>query len=152
MRTHAAACWSRRDFLHGLTMAGMATLLGLHARPAAAELPPETTTLRVTQAPSLCQAPQLVAEELLRGEGFSDLTYVNRFLVDKGYTPRYDYALETLQDIPYGKWREYDPEDTIRFYALRLHELGMIKSSPQKILAQGTDFSFLKELKKELKG
>jgi hypothetical protein len=118
----------------------------------AIELPPETTTLRVTQAPSLCQAPQLVAEELLRGEGFSDLTYVNRFLVDKGYTPRYDYALETLQDIPYGKWREYDPEDTIRFYALRLHELGMIKSSPQKILAQGTDFSFLKELKKELKG
>ena len=24
----------------------------------------------------------------------------------------------------YGKWREYDAEDTIRFYALRLHEVG----------------------------
>lgn len=77
---------------------------------------------------------------------------VARFLVDKGYTPRYDYALQTLQDIPYGKWHEYNPDDTIRFYALRLHELGMIKSSPQKILAQGTDWHFLNELKRELRG
>jgi len=75
-----------------------------------------------------------------------------RFLVDKGYTERYDYALQALRDVPYAKWREYDPEDTLRFYALRLHEVGMIKSSPQKILAQGTDWRFLKELKKELKG
>ena len=34
---------------------------------------------------------------------------------------------------------------------LRLHEAGMIKSSPQKIIAQGTDWRFLRELKKELK-
>jgi NitT/TauT family transport system substrate-binding protein len=40
----------------------------------------------------------------------------------------------------------------VRFYALRLHEAGMIKSAPQKILAQGTDWRFLNELKKELKG
>jgi NitT/TauT family transport system substrate-binding protein len=77
---------------------------------------------------------------------------IARFLVDQGYTPRYDYALQTLQEIPYGKWREYNPEDTIRFYALRLHEVGMVQSSPQKILAQGTDWRFLNELKKELKG
>ena len=57
-----------------------------------------------------------------------------------------------MQEVPYGKWREYDPEDTVRFYALRLHEAGMIKSSPQKIIAQGTDWRFLNELKKELKG
>jgi len=57
-----------------------------------------------------------------------------------------------MRELPYGKWREYDPEDTIRFYTLRLHEVGMIKSSPQKILAQGTDWRFLNELKKELKG
>jgi len=74
-----------------------------------------------------------------------------RILVDKGYTERYDYALQALKDIPYNKWREYDHEDTVRFYALRLHEAGMIKSSPQKIIAQGTDWRFLKELKKELK-
>lgn len=37
-------------------------------------------------------------------------------------------------------------------YALRLQEVGMIKSSPQKIIAQGTDWRFFSELKKELKG
>jgi NitT/TauT family transport system substrate-binding protein len=77
-----------------------------------------------------------------------------RFLVDKGYTKNYDYALQTMKEMQmaYGAWRDYDPEDTLRFYALRLHEAGMIKSSPQKIIAQGTDWRFLRELKKELKG
>ena len=74
-----------------------------------------------------------------------------QLLVDGGYTTRYDYALQSLKDIPYNKWREYDPEDTVRFYALRLQEVGMIKASPQKIIAQGTDWRFLNELKKELK-
>jgi hypothetical protein len=60
-------------------------------------------------------------------------------IVGKGETTSYESALQTMQDLPYGKWREYDPEDTVRFYALRLHEAGMIKSSPQKIIAQGTD-------------
>ena len=75
-----------------------------------------------------------------------------RSLVNKGFTERYDYALQTMKDLPYGRWREYDPEDAVRFYALRLHEVGMIKSTPQKIIAQGTDWRFLNELKKELKG
>jgi NitT/TauT family transport system substrate-binding protein len=56
-----------------------------------------------------------------------------------------------MKDVPYGKWREYDPEDTVRFYALRLHEIGMIKSAPQTIIAHGTDWRFFNELKKELK-
>jgi len=72
-------------------------------------------------------------------------------LVDGGFTPRYDYAFQTLTEVPYDKWREYDPEDTIRFYALRLHEVGMVKSSPQKIIAAGTDWRFFDELKRELK-
>jgi NitT/TauT family transport system substrate-binding protein len=75
-----------------------------------------------------------------------------RMLVDKGFAHRYDYAFQTMKELPYQKWREYDPEDTVRFYSLRLHEAGMIKSSPQKIIAQGTDWRFLNELKKELKG
>jgi NitT/TauT family transport system substrate-binding protein len=83
-----------------------------------------------------------------------------RFVVDRGFadwvekpaTVRYDYTLQTLKNLPYGKWREFDPEDTLRFYALRLREAGMITSSPQKILAQGADWRFLNELKKELKG
>jgi NitT/TauT family transport system substrate-binding protein len=73
-------------------------------------------------------------------------------IVDRGFTPRYDYALQAMQEIPYNRWREYDPEDTVRFYALRLHEIGLIKSTPQKIIAQGTDWRFFNELKKELKG
>lgn len=75
-----------------------------------------------------------------------------RTLVDKWYpATNYDYALQTIKEIPYGHWREYDPEDTVRFYALRMNEVGMIKTSPQKILAQGTDWRFLRELRKELK-
>jgi len=73
-------------------------------------------------------------------------------IVDKGYTPRYDYALQTMQEIPYNQWREYDPEDTVRFYALRLHEIGMIKLAPQKIIEKGTDWRFFNELRKEMKG
>ena len=75
-----------------------------------------------------------------------------RVLVDKGYISQYEYALRAMKDVPYGKWRVYDPEDTIRFYALRLHEPGMIKASPQKIIAQSTNWRFLRELKRELKG
>jgi len=74
-----------------------------------------------------------------------------RLIVEGGFTERYDFALEALREIPYDKWREYDPEDTLRFYALRLHELGTIKSSPKQIIANGTDWRFLNELKRELK-
>jgi len=72
-------------------------------------------------------------------------------LVDGGFTPRYDYALQTLTDLPYDRWREYEPEDTMRFYALRLHEAGMVESTPNAIIADGSDWRFLNELKRELK-
>src|SRR5919109_3069597 len=327
MSHQRAEGWSRREFLDGLTLAGTAALLGLHSKPSAAEPPPETTTIRWLRSPAICVAPYYVAEELLRGEGFTEVhpfqteaqlwtqavlsgevdivlnfvgpllvrldagdplvilagghvgcfelfgtdhvrairdlkgktvavpqlgsphslflasmaAYVEldpqkdipwvakppaeamvllaegkidaflgfppqpqelrakqighvvvnsavdrpwsqyfccmvyarkefvrqhpaatkralrailkgadvcareperaaRFLVDKGYTTRYDYALQALKEVPYDKWREYDPEDTVRFYALRLHEVEMIRSGPQKIIAQGTDW------------
>jgi NitT/TauT family transport system substrate-binding protein len=97
-------------------------------------------TKRVTRA--ILKAADLCAAEPARAA---------RLLVDGGFTERYDYALQTLSGLPYDKWREYDAEDTIRFYALRLRETGFIKSSPQKILADGTDWRFLDELKRELK-
>jgi NitT/TauT family transport system substrate-binding protein len=81
----------------------------------------------------------------------SDPARAARQLVDSGVTPRYDYALQTLGELPYDKWREYDAEDTVRFYTLRMHEVGFIKSNPQKIIAEGTDWRFLNELKRELK-
>jgi NitT/TauT family transport system substrate-binding protein len=339
MDNHDVMHWSRRGVLGGMALTGAAGLLGLRPESAAAEPPPETTTLRVAQFASLCVAPQYVAEELLRSEGFTEVEYkeagplgmykalaagdidislgfigpfiiqvddgspvvmlggahvgcfelfanarvrairdlkgktvsvpdlasgpytfiasmvayvgmdprtdihwvtysqaeakqllvegkidaflgfppdpqelrakqighvvVNsavdrpwsqyfcclvagnrtfvrkypvatkralrailkatdvcalepdraaRSLVDRGYTQNYEYALQAMKDVPYSKWREYDPEDTVRFYALRLHESGMIKSSPQKIIAQGTDWRFFNELKQELKG
>ena len=343
--------WSRREFVGGLTVAGTAGLLGIGPPPVAAEPPPETTRIRLGRSPFLCKAPQYMAEELLRAEGFTDVQYVDltmgtvsvsggavdfsqlfspdllvdidggqpiailagvhigcyellgrgrvrtirdlkgkscglwgpaaptggrpstaplplglgqlfvasmasyvglnsnkdinwvthpeatqlfaegkvdaclgfpfgaqemrprksgravnvvvssttdrpwsqqfccvlagnrdfvrkhpvatkrvmrallktadicaqdperaaRFLVDRGYTTQYDYALQVMQEIPYSKWREYDPEATVRFYALRLHETGLIKSSPKKIIAESTDWRFLNELKRELK-
>jgi NitT/TauT family transport system substrate-binding protein len=76
---------------------------------------------------------------------------VARDIVSRRFTDSYDYALQTLKDVPYDKWREYDPEDTIRYYALRLHEAGLIKSTPQKIIAENTDWRFFNGLKRELK-
>jgi NitT/TauT family transport system substrate-binding protein len=340
MSIHHTRPFSRRRFLGGITLAGAAGLLGLPAQRVAAEPPPETTTLRLMRLPSICEAPEAMAADLLVSEGFSDVQYVQgagspdaykalaagdvdmaqlyaagvmtridtgaplvllggihvgcfelfgsarvrsvrdlkgktvavpalgshqhlfvasiaayvgldpqtdihwalhrgpesiqllaegkidglmgfppepqelrakqighvlvnttldrpwsqyfccmlaanrdfvrahpvaskralrallkaidlcaleptraaQLVVERGYTPRYDYALQTMQEIPYNRWREYDPEDTVRFYALRLHEIGMIKSTPQQIIAQGTDWRFLKELKKEMKG
>jgi NitT/TauT family transport system substrate-binding protein len=72
-------------------------------------------------------------------------------LVAQGFTPRLDYAAQTLKDLPYDRWREYDPEDTLRFYALKLHEIGMIKITPDKAIEQATDWRFFNDLKRELK-
>jgi NitT/TauT family transport system substrate-binding protein len=337
MSPQQAAGWTRQAFLRGSTLAGGAALLGYWPGPAAAEPPPETTTIRFVQTPSMCQAPQYVAEELLRGEGFTeviylkkdgpydivdalasgeanlnlhfsarlivaldrgnpitilagvhpgcyelftaqplrtprdlkgksvairavggpehvflasmaayvgldptrDLTWVadpaakelftqgqvdsfmgfppepqdlrarqighvlvdsnvdrpwsnyfccmvaahrpfvqqhpiatkralrailkatdvcdvepdraSRLLVDRGRTPRDDLMRQVLQDVAYDRWRDFDPEDTLRFYALRLHEVGMIQSVPQKIINEGTDWRFLNEIRRELK-
>ena len=337
--TDPRAPWRRREFIGGLTLAGAAGFLGLGAEPAAAQAPPETKTVRFSNYPAICIAPQWVAEEMLRAEGFTDIQYadvpddissgkflaagkcdfsieaapvipahieanvpmvalagihsgcfelfaheptrtirqlkgkrvsvpaegderhifvalmlgqvgldprkdvawdfrpsdqglklfiegkvdaylgfppdpqelrarkigqllvntltdrpwsqyfccvltgsrtyvrthpvatkrviravlkatrvcaeeperVARMVVAKGYEKRADYALQVLKQLPYSRWREFSPEDTLRFYSLRLHEAGLIKSSPQKIIAQGSDWRFLNELKKELK-
>jgi NitT/TauT family transport system substrate-binding protein len=74
-----------------------------------------------------------------------------RLMVDRGFTPRYDYALQALNELPYNLSRDYDPEDTVRWYALRLNEAGFTKSAPQTIIAEHTDWRFLNELKRELK-
>jgi NitT/TauT family transport system substrate-binding protein len=68
---------SRREFVGGLTLAGAAELLGLRVAPVAAEPSPETTRIRLAWTGSTCQAPQYVAEELLRAEGFADVQYVD---------------------------------------------------------------------------
>jgi NitT/TauT family transport system substrate-binding protein len=90
----------------------------------------------ILKAADLCEAaPALVAEHL----------------VARGFTSHYDDAFAAISELPYRQWRDYDSTDTIRFYALRLHEAGLIKSSPLEIIERGTDWRFLEELKRELK-
>jgi NitT/TauT family transport system substrate-binding protein len=74
-----------------------------------------------------------------------------RQLIEGGFAQHYEIALQTLTDVPYNVWRELDPEDSLRFYALWLHEFGEINATPNEIIAQGTDWRFLDELKRELK-
>jgi NitT/TauT family transport system substrate-binding protein len=82
----------------------------------------------------------------------SDPAHAAQRLVEGGFiTPRYDYVRQALSELPYDKWREFDPEDTVRFWALRLYDAKLIKSGPKKIIAEGTDWRFLNELKRELK-
>jgi hypothetical protein len=66
----------RRAFVHGAAAVGMVRLVGVPS--AEAESPPETATLRIGHSPSLCATPQFVAEDLLRGEGFTSVKYVKR--------------------------------------------------------------------------
>src|SRR5260221_9148854 len=331
--------WNRREFLNALGLAGTSVLLGLRSESAAAEPPPETTRIRIPWVPSTCRSPEWIAEELLRAEGFTEVTYVMkegtqgmaqalasgeadigghfaapvilrleagdaivmlggehsgcfellgterirgirdlkgrtvavpvldpapyaflasmaayvgldprkdinwvnhspdesmallaegkidaylgfppypqesrakkigrvvvnsavdrpwsqyfccmlvgnrefvrknpvatkralrailesadvcavtpekvaRALLAKGRAKNYDYTLQAIKELPYGRWRESDPEHTARFYSLRLRETGTNTWSPHKIIAQGTDWRFLNELKKELK-
>jgi NitT/TauT family transport system substrate-binding protein len=275
----------RRDFLGHASMLAAAGILGLYRRSADAEPPPETTRIRLVHAPYICLAPQYLAEEFLRLEGFTDWDYfqlgsrslgidalangkadismwdthsaipmlahvgmnpqevnwttgegrnamdtfadgkadaflafsqepselrarqighvilntatdrpwsnyfccmvlanrdcvqrhpvatkrvlrsilkaadicaadpgrVARFLVDMRYEARYPIGFEVIKSLQFTRWREADPEDTLRFHVLRLREAGMVKSTPQKLIAQGTDWRFLNELKRELK-
>jgi NitT/TauT family transport system substrate-binding protein len=96
-------------------------------------------TRRVTRA--ILKATDLCAHEPAR---------VAQNIVDRGLTGQYDYQRQALSELPYYKWRDYDAEDTIRFYALRLYEAGLIKSTPNKI-AENTNWRFFDELKRELK-
>jgi NitT/TauT family transport system substrate-binding protein len=73
------------------------------------------------------------------------------FLAEKLYETRYPVGLEVMKNSQYTRWREANPEDTLRFYALRLREVGMLKSTPQRLIARGTDWRLLNELKRELK-
>jgi len=99
-------------------------------------------------------ATKRVLRAILKATDFcvSDPVGAARRLVDGGYTTEYEYALQTMKEVPYNMWREYDPEDAIRFWALRLREAGLVKSSPNKLIAEATDWRFLNELKRELKG
>jgi len=79
-------------------------------------------------------ATKRVLRAILKGADLcaSEPKRVAQRLVDRGFADHYDYAVDALSSIPYGAWREYDSEDTVRYYALRLHETGFIKIKPQQ--------------------
>ena len=86
----------------------------------------------------------------------SDLCASNPQLGAKAYLAQgfkidAEFATQAIRELPYGKWRDYNPEETVRFYALRLREAQMVKGAPQKLIAQGTDWRIWDELKHELK-
>jgi NitT/TauT family transport system substrate-binding protein len=99
-------------------------------------------------------ATKRVMRAILKAADFcaADAARAARTIVDSGFTGRYDYAVQALTEIPYAKWRMYEPEDTLRFYSLRMREAGLIKSAPNKIITEGTDWRFFNQLKRELKG
>ena len=98
-------------------------------------------------------AAKHVMRAILKGSELcaSDPDIGVKAFIAKGYTPNPEYARQAIRELPYLRWRDYNPEETLRFYALRLREAGMVKSAPQKIIAQGTDWRILDELKREMK-
>ena len=68
---------------------------------------------------------------------------VARFLAAKLYEPRYPIGLEVMKRAQYSRWREANPEDTLRFHALRLHEVGMIKTAPPETHRPGDGLAVL---------
>ena len=80
----------------------------------------------------------------------SEPAHAARMLVDGGSTPRYDHVLRAPKELPYDKWREYDAEDTVRFYALRLHKWVLSNPAPED-RRRRHELAFLNELERELK-
>jgi NitT/TauT family transport system substrate-binding protein len=72
-----------------------------------------------------------------------------RRLVELGSFLDYDATLKFIKHLPYGLWRSVNPEDSLRFYALRLKEVGAIKKTPDQVIAR-TDWRFLNQLKREV--
>src|SRR6516225_12325608 len=102
---------TRRQFLTSLALAGGA---GLARTPRAfgGEGTLETTSVRITKNQGICYAPQYVAEEFLRDEGFTDIRFVDvpppeisaaitQGKVDVGM----NYALATIREIDAGAAR-----------------------------------------------
>ena len=67
---------SRRRFLTTLSSVSAAGLVRAPLALAADEALLETTTVRLAKTDGICIAPQYVADELLRAEGFVNVSYV----------------------------------------------------------------------------
>ena len=84
---------SRRSFMLNASALSAASVLGIPSR-AAAEPPPEIKKIRLVRIPAICLAPQYLAEEILRLEGFTDIQY---FEIDR--TISTEILTENLADM-----------------------------------------------------
>jgi len=103
-----------------------------------------TATKRVTRA--ILRATDAVAKDKPRAAH----EYVARGFYATPSPTDEDITNEVIRDLSYD-WREFDPEETLRFFALRLADARLIKSTPQQVIAQGSDFAFMRAQRTELK-
>lgn len=73
-----------------------------------------------------------------------------RAVIEDGFPTDFDRAVQVFKEVPYGAWRTHDPVDTLRFYAVRLHELGFVQKTPEVLIQESSDWRFLNELRREL--
>ena len=76
---------------------------------------------------------------------------VARQLADRGLADNYELLAHSLAEVGYDRWRDFDTDDAIRFYTLRMREVGMSKANPADVIADGTNWQFLNEIKREMK-
>jgi NitT/TauT family transport system substrate-binding protein len=69
--------------------------------------------------------------------------------VKKGFATDASQMLAAIQPLNYG-WREYDPAESLRYFALKLADAKLIKKTPAQIVAE-TDFSFFRQMQRELR-
>jgi NitT/TauT family transport system substrate-binding protein len=81
----------------------------------------------------------------------SEPQQVARRFIELGYGEDLEAVTRSIQDIRYNTWRDYEPEDTLRFFSLRMREAGIISSSPEQIIDKVADWKFLKQIRQELK-
>jgi len=102
-------------------------------------------TKRVTRA--VCRAADLVAKD--RASAAHQYVAGGFFSTTPAATDE-DIVNEVIGDLSYD-WRELDPEDTLRFFALRLADAKLVKLTPQELISRGSDFAYMRQLRTELK-
>ena len=102
-------------------------------------------TKRVTRA--VCRAADLVAKD--KASAAHQFVAGGFFSTTPAATDE-DLTNEVIRDLSYN-WRDFDPEETLRFFALRLADAKLVKLTPQEIIAQGSDFAYMRQLRTELK-
>ena len=74
-----------------------------------------------------------------------------RQLVEGGFAQHYDIALQLLTELPYNRLARARPGGLAALLRALAARVRTDRATPNKIIAEGTDWRFLNELKRELK-